>query len=300
MSRFTGLMGNGGFEIDNWLREVRKQIEHYGPSVFPDERACIRFAVEWLSGAAQDWWENCNHSAISSWADFERTIRERYRPQMPEEMARQRLRHLVQRGRVETYINEFLKLVARIPGRSEEDKIFDFKVGLDVALGAKVAAHKPKTLQEAMEVAVQQEPYVTMGARKSAFRTSAGPSYYGDRRAAVSAAPVTQASGAAPMDLNAVEVEDEPQGQDERTAPTANAASAVLQKMLEKMEALEARINTLGTRSVNGADTSARVPGMKAGEISRLQAEGRCFRCKEKGHMKRDCPKSRAQPRLNF
>jgi hypothetical protein len=315
MVRFTGLMGSGGFEIDSWLREVRKQFAHYGGSAFPDDVARIGFAVEWLSGAAQDWWENVDKSATQSWVDFERALRERYRPQMPEEMARQRLRTLVQKGGVQPYCNEFLKLAALIPGRSEEDKIFDFKMGLDRALAAKVAEHKPKTLQEAMEVAVQQEPYVGARSGQGAFRGS--PFFYrssqpsGHARGAV----VPAGNGSVPMDVNAVQgvfgeqqdgaAEEESIGAGGQTPPRAprrENGEEGIKLVLQKMEAMESRLNALsgggGFGRPPAGTPSDRVSGLKPGDISRLQAEGRCFRCKEKGHMKRDCPKGK--PRLNF
>jgi hypothetical protein len=314
MVRFTGLMSAGGFEIDSWLREVRKQFSHYGGTAFPDDVARINFAVEWLSGAAQDWWENADKSAIQSWSDFERALRERYRPQMPEEMARQRLRTLVQKGGVQPYCNEFLKLAALIPNRSEEDKIFDFKMGLDRALAAKVAEHKPKTLQEAMEVAVQQEPYVGARSGHGSFR---GSSFF--YRAPSNTASISRSlgsnssSGSVPMDVNAVhgsENQDAPEEKEPNAAsgfpshrvPKRENGEEVLKLVLQKIESMDSRLNALSGGGNFGAiarpSNVDRVSGLKPGEISRLQAEGRCFRCREKGHMKRDCPKSRQ--RLNY
>ncbi len=34
-----------GYEVDAWLREMRKQFDHYGDSVFPDGAAMVRHAA---------------------------------------------------------------------------------------------------------------------------------------------------------------------------------------------------------------------------------------------------------------
>lgn len=321
MTLFTGLMGSGGFEIDQWLREVNKQFVHFGVRAFPDDRAKIVFAVEWMSGAAQDWWENEDKggNVLSHWDTFVERLRQRYRPQMPAELARQRLRTLTQRGRCETYCNEFLKLVARIPDRAEEDKIFDFKMGLDRPLAAKVAEKQPKTLQEAMEIAVQAEPYVSLrgGVASGHFRSIAfnRPS-----------APVNP--GAAPMEINYAGWEsDTPHSeyQEPQNRTDADAGSALMDNgvkpghpvstdqiqhlMLAKIEAMEGRIQAMQSvfnrPSAGGKASGIRpqsrgnlIPGLSAADVASLQKEGRCFRCKQKGHMKNDCPQ--VQGRLKY
>jgi hypothetical protein len=40
---------------------------------------------------------------------------------------------------------------------------------------------------------------------------------------------------------------------------------------------------------------NARVPGLKYQEMERLMKEGRCFYCREQGHMKQACPKRKAE-----
>ena len=301
MSLFTGLIGNGGFEIDQWLREVQKQFTHFGDKTFPDDRSKIQLAVQWLSGAAQDWWENEDKSGVVDWNSFVERLRHRYRPQMPAELARQRIRTLVQRGRCETYCNEYLKLVSRIPDRSEEDKIFDFKNGLDRPLAAKVAEKQPKTLQEAMEIAVQAEPYVTNrgGVSSSAFRST--PS-------AFIRSSASSSSGAVPMELNAASIDpssvaEESSNDDSVPSTTSShdessSSSDPLRLLLAKIETMESRLHSMQHSSNKGkaGNNKSRnyVPGsLTAADIEKLKKEGRCFRCKQQGHMKNDCPQLR-------
>ena len=279
MEPFYGKLDSYGFAVDSWIRSAEKQFSHYGAAVFSDDTKKIAYAVEWLKDAAQDWWDHEDKTDIHNWKweDFVERLRDRYRPQMPAELARQRLRTLRQRGRVHTYCEEFLRIVQRIPGRSEEDKIFDFKEGLDKQLAAKVAEYKPATLHEAMEIAVRTEPYV------SSFRSNAHNSSHSHRSSFVPASAAS--SGAVPMEVSNVE---------ESHAPNNDP----VQMLLAKMEMLENKINAVSSRPA--PRSSARVPDkLLHEEIERLKAEGRCFRCKQKGHMKSDCPQVRAAQPLN-
>ena len=73
---------------------------------------------------------------------------------------------------------------------------------------------------------------------------------------------------------------------------TATSSSDPLQLLLAKMEALEAKINAVPSRPASRAPD--RVPGrLYHDDIERLKSEGRCFRCKQKGHMKSECPQAK-------
>jgi hypothetical protein len=300
MVTFTGQVGINGFEVDAWLREVHKQFTHYGPAAFPDHAARIKYAVQWLNGAALDWWENEIKSAPSCniWEEFEQRIRDRYRPHMPAELARQRLRQLQQKGHVSSYCNHFLQLVSRIPDKSESDKIFEFKQGLDRAFAVKVAEAKPKTLQEAIDVAVQAAPYITTIGRTGFQQQGRGVSSF-----VPSVQRFSSPSSSVPMDINSVEfgsVEDVDREQQSGSVGH-DPHTVVMQAMLNKMEALEHRLHAMwqpSARASNSKSRADRIPGLSAEDVARLRAEGRCFRCKKTGHMKNECPNS-ASVRLN-
>lgn len=290
MVLFGGRIGVNGFAVDAWLRECGKQFAHFTVTLASDA-AKIRFAVEWLTEDALTWWESEDRSAIQTWDQFGALMRDRYRPQLAEEVARQKLRALKQTGRVSAYCDEYLKLVARIPGRAEADKVFDFKQGLFASLAAKVAEAKPKTLHEAMECAVAAEPYVSgRNGASATYRPFASGSYRGGDRAA--------SSSSAPMDLNAV-AGDEAEAQDE--PPTPSNETSVMHAMLEKIASLEQRLMAMHQGAAGGASRSAaavpnfkgksgRVAGRTVDDIREMQAKQQCFRCGKKGHFKRECP----------
>ena len=321
MSLFNGLMGTNGFAIDQWLRELNKQFAHYGPSHFPDDHSKIKFAATWLTGAALDWWENeerdygATHNGASlmsnSYDYFVERVRDRYRPQLPAELARQRLKTLVQKGRVETYCNAYLTLVAHVPDRSEEDKIFDFRNGLDRALAFKVAEKQPKTLQEAMEIAIQAEPYVTPRSGALNFGNAGNRANFSNPPRSNPGAATN--FGSAPMDLNALALLDLVHGQAEEAAAGTSPSSVepsnsgvinninasptnTMQLLMAKLENMEHRLLAMNQSRPQSSNRSGKrdfVPGLTTDDIASLMKEGRCFRCKQKGHMKSACPQNR-------
>jgi hypothetical protein len=60
--------------------------------------------------------------------------------------------------------------------------------------------------------------------------------------------------------------------------------------LLSKLASMELRLNAIGHRSGAGASRHVAGANFKPGEIAKLMQEGRCFRCKQKGHMKNECP----------
>ena len=290
MSTFNGQMrGIGGYEVDNWLREVKKQFEHYGHAAFPDAPALIRFATQWMVGDALTWWDHEDKSVIVTWEMFEARLRQRYQPHLPEEMARQRLRDLKQTGGVNSYANLYLAIVAHIPKRSEADKIFDFKQGLHPALAAKLAERQPATLQDAIDIVVNVEQFVTGKHRLNQGGYNGRPVYRGG-------AP--SSSSSVPMDINALEQEynEDAYRTEEQAAPTTGPSN---KELLTKIDSLQQHILALQFSSSRGPASrssgpsrlqAGRVPGLSAEDVQRLRKERKCFACKKEGHMKHECP----------
>lgn len=281
----------GGYEIDAWVRDMRVQFSFYGARVFPDDTAKVRHAAMFLKGRAAEWWdaEDKSTGVDSSWDLFVERLRERYRPMQAAVVARERLRRLKQTGTVSAFADVFQKELTPIKDMSASDQIFNFVSGLSsVAVANKVREKEPKTLHEAMDIAVRAEVFLSAG------RFGHGQSHFGGRGAAAA-----NHSATVPMDVNALQAHvenEEQQDSVERGATTDsdNAQSELPAALMAKVEAMvqhrvAAMMQAKGGISFNGAND--RVPGLKASEIEKLRAEGRCFRCKQKGHSKRDCPK---------
>lgn len=278
MELFSGAIGPNGFPVDDFIRRANKQIAHY-PDDFKTDAAKIRFAVEWLDKDALTWWENEDHSAIVTWDAFVAAIRARYRPQLAEEVARQKLRELKQRGRVTTYIDEYLRLLGRIPGRSEADKIFDFKQGLDRALAAKVNDGRPQTLKEAIQLAVASEPYIYARSNMSS-----------NNRPYFRANGVSSSSGSAPMELHAMEAGDQEPSPDQEHDPAVRAMQSKIDALEQRLMAMHHSAPRGGHPAKKSSGKSNHVPGRTAEDIARMRKENVCFRCGKPGHFKNACP----------
>ena len=143
---------------------------------------------------------------------------------------------------------------------------------------------QPATLADAIQEAASRGE-ATLG---FAGRAATGPSHY--------RAGASSSSGSVPMDINHIahgDVEHEENDSAPRfhEEPSAARESA----LLAKLEAMEHRLAALTSKSSSSNfnnKTGDRVPGLRSGDIDRLMKDGKCFRCKQKGHMKRDCPQA--------
>ena len=275
------------FEIDGWVREMKKQFAFYDPSVFPTDESKVRHATFFLKGAAAEWWDTVDKRDASgvdvtaNWDAFVARLRERYRPLQASAIARQRIDALRQKGPVSAYCDLFQKELTPITTMSDEDQIFFFVKGLSSqVVQTKVREKDPSTLHEAMDIAVRAEVYQGKGQIAFGYRSYGASSH----------------SSSAPMDVNAID------GTEETPESPADSASRDMspQQMLAAMEKMfVAALNHQKPKGAGAPSNSAgggnprgdRIPGLKfeKGEIDALRRENRCFKCKQVGHMKGEC-----------
>jgi hypothetical protein len=275
----------GGYEVDAWIRDMKVQFSFYGAREFPDDAAKVRHAAMFLKGRAAEWWESEDKSSgvEASWDAFVERLHHRYRPMQAAVVARERLDRLKQKGTVSAYADLFQKELTPIKDMSASDQIFFFVKGLSsMAVANKVREKSPATLHEAMDVAVRAEAFLGGG--------RASHSSYGSRMAFASGSSGSS-STSAPMDINAIDEEDRAS---EDAADPAAVLMAKVEAMVEHRLAAMFQQKKFGSQGASGSGSGSAkmglVPGLKAADLEKLRAEGRCFRCKEKGHMKRECP----------
>ena len=161
---FTGMASNLGGSVDAYLDDLQLQFDYYGPSEFPTDATKIRLATSYLAKTARTWWTNLPDSdLITTWDAFVNALHHRFRPALPAEVARRRLKDLKQRGNVNSYASLFQQILEYIPDKSDADQVFDFRSGLDKNIAIEVAKKEPKTLHEAIDIAINAEIYVTRG-----------------------------------------------------------------------------------------------------------------------------------------
>jgi hypothetical protein len=273
-SSFNGSMG---FAVDDWISELQQQFAYYGTR-FPDDAAKVRFAVAYLTGAAMHWWEHQTPTTV--WTDFVERLHGRFRPVHAAMLARQKLGKLRQRAgqSVNQYVGLFQNTLTPIVDMGDMDQVHHFVNGLLGPLAAKVWEKHPENLVEAIDAAVSVEAMHNFG-------RSALP--YGHRSSSASSSTNPDA-----MDLNNVEAGEIPEESAENMG-----THALVSQMLNQMSAIELRLNAMSGNGAhrNGAPGGRprrdRIDGLDAATIKKLQAEGKCFRCKQVGHMKNECPK---------
>jgi hypothetical protein len=273
--------GEMGFTVDDWITEMEQQFVFYGNTGFPREEDKIRFALAYLRGSAMNWWkhEADKEAATTSWAEFVKRLHGRFRPVQAAAIARQRLDKLHHKAghSVNAYANAFQVTMTPITDMGPADQVHHFVKGLLPHVAAKVYEKAPKDLRAAIDAAVSAEAMGNFG--RSAAHTA------------------SHSSSSTPMDLNAVEQESHENDSElaASAAATTLSADSVVRALLAKMEAMEHRLLALSAPASkvfdNRGDAGDKVPGLKAEDIDRLRREGKCFRCKQSGHMKRDCPR---------
>ena len=276
----SSFKGDMGFAVDDWISEMEQQFGYYD---IVDPAIRIKMAVASLAGPAIHWWEHePNRGAVNSWELFKARLHARFRPVQAAMVARQRLDKLRQKvgQSVNAYANVFQSTLTPIGDMGAADQVHHFVNGLVPYVAGKVWERHPVDLRSAIDAAVSVE---AMGN----FGRAAGPGGF--------VRPSGASSSSAPMDLNLVGFESKEDAEEPESTPLG--ADSVTSAILAKLESMNLRINALaqggaGAPAGKKGSHGDKVAGLKPGDIDRLRAENRCFRCKKKGHFKRECDSS--------
>jgi len=281
--RFKGVMGAAA---DTWLSALEQQFTYY---VIADDASKLRLGSCNLEGDALLWYNALLPKPLT-WDEFVEALRKRFRPVAAVQVARQHLAKYRQAPgqTVSSYTHGFLTIKAVIDDMSPADQVFQYTNGLLPSIASRVWEKQPATLPDAIQEAASREATLGFSARGGAGQSHFRPS-------------ASSSSGSVPMDINHVALDDEaledPELEPAQRVRFADEPFAMRESaLLAKMEAImEHRLAALSfkTPSSNPSNKSGdRVKGLKSGDIERLMKEGKCFRCKQTGHMKRDCPQA--------
>jgi len=253
--------------IESWLFSVEQYFDLTG---LPDGLRRVQYAGSLLRGPALVWFRTmCStqgHLAfISTWVLFCRELRANFCPTNLTKLARDRLAYLRQTGSsVRDYVRDFRAVCLEIPLLSADERLDRFTRGLKPHIRREVELREPTTFEEAVRLAEKFD-----SAQRSVFPSSNSSSSSSSGGRALGPRRYEQSyNGPAPMDLNAIQ-----------RSP---------------------RHQQGGLRSAPGRSPSPSRPrlgrgGLTPEEKAKLTAEGRCFYCKETGHMLDSCPKRLSQ-----
>jgi len=303
--------GEVGFMVDQWLRHLVKLFD-FKTEDFPTDESRILYAVMFFQGAAMDWWDQIpgeEKDTIVTWEKFVEVLHSRFRPMQAAMLARVRLTSLKQTGAVPAYVNLFLRELTPISDMSMADQIFNFRAGLKPNIAQKVLEKLPKTLHEAMDIAVLADAH---------SNKMSAPQYNYSNRSTNSGNSTTRMSApssADSMDLSNVNYDNhddyhvKPPGIHEEVesfpSPMASISSVNNEVMKEfhrmktelkkyQVQAEVSAINSSSTSSSTGSNRSDRVQVSKA-EFDHCFANRLCLKCKKPNHRAADC-RSKYQP----
>lgn len=302
---------------EQWVVEVERYFSAAGISENDSRRVLL--ASTYLKEGASIWYTSVvssnELSNNATWNEFKVLFLRRFRPLAASRIARAKIRLLKHHRRVVGYAEEFQKLMQQIPDMSVADQIEFFSGGLQRHIAVEVDREQPKSLHEAMEIATRVE-LIMNGRNAYGGSAAVGKGYYGG-----SGGSSGKSSGSAPMDLSAVEGDCDFVYADEvgsaghplNLLATAAGSNATTGKMnsnhIQEVAAATATavVNAMNYRGGlsswrggqrrpfrgggRGGQGGRGVPGLSKDEYDRLSKEGKCFRCKEGGHLARNCPK---------
>lgn len=302
-SNFTGTRS---VNVDAWLFEM---VSYLDVCSVPDAQR-LSVASSYLKDAALQWWLGQSRlpdgERPRNWVTFTAALRERFQPLAASRTARAQLRALRQGNMsVAEYSNKFYTLVNLITDMGEADQIETFTSGLRPSLAREVDLREPRTLQSAMTSAQKVELLLeNRNSYASTTTTSIRPSGYVPTPSASSTTPAST-----PMELGNVNIESEEQFIDEiqqeyeqylihgdEYQPSYEDWSDGNQ-IEENEEAKEEAEQLQAIQRGNPTGNRHSAPFLSKEEFTRCMKEGLCLRCKQPGHVARNCSLPRPPPR---
>jgi hypothetical protein len=241
-------------KVDQFLIQLRRYLVLANLTTNISDQRQVEYAAQFLTGEALVWFENVQKSGVPivSFLEFETKVRAHFIPYGTEKIARTKLRQLQQTGSVQAYSTLFMQTVTHCRDMHVADQVEQYVAGLKGNVYREVVLKDLRTLQEVMDYAVFVEARFQHH-RDGGFRS------FRDRftpssgpRHSGSGTAVTASSSSVPMDLSAIE--------DHHEVDLNAMNGQVLKKLTDA-------------------------------ERDQLRRQGKCFRCRQSGHISRDCPK---------
>jgi|YelNatPaOPRAMG01_1025707.scaffolds.fasta_scaffold20620_1 hypothetical protein len=234
-----------------WLYRMQKYLELTREPL----DTWVEWAVTFFDNQATKWWRNLVDPPVD-WDEFGERFLQAFRPVNLIRNARHRLYDLKQTGSVYQYIRAFREICLDIPDLSEPERLHNFTRGLKQAVRVRVELQQPRNIEEAESIAALADDIVWNSRQRNfQFRYNSHVPTQGIRTN-------YQHGGPVPMEIDAMEEQEVIYEEDDPA------------ELLQMMQ---------GQKNIQGQLTDT----LRA----RLLREGRCFYCREVGHLALNCPK---------
>jgi Retrotransposon gag protein/Zinc knuckle len=252
--------GRADENLDAWLRDASAMVEFQGLGA---ELQAVKWMALYLKGDAQEWWQGGVKSGVTTVAELDQALHQRFQPPQSAQVARTLVAATKQGGDgVAAYASRFQSAAAKVPGgMTAAEQVFAFTNGLRHALAVEVVKQGCATLQDAIQGAIMQESLArTQAGAGTGGRPKGGASLNASLSALDTGAPDPETGGA-----------DEP---------------VWLPVLLSAIHAMGAG---RGGRGAGSSGAGGKRPRLSPGEQRRRRDNGLCFNCGQKGHSVRAC-----------
>ena len=262
--------GEGGIVLDKWINSATIAREFFTGM---DEASAVAWLAPALEDAALDWfiaYRTQHGSPPKSPQSLFAGLRVRFQPVNAKETARRDLDALRQnKDSVNDYTTKFRRLIALLPGETEDSQIYQYRRGLMRAIEDRImqVEPQPSSLEATIALATRVE---------GRWRANHGGT-----------------EGAAPIHLDA-----------DMSAQLSALVDAAVQRGFQSTSQSTQRHESRQDRGANkraGGKTMAQHFGLSK-EVTRKRFDGGlCMHCGVTGHIRRECPDLKAgkPPRLN-
>jgi hypothetical protein len=254
---------------DRWL----KDMERYLKVSRIEESRWVLHSIAYLRESASTWvdiLETTDGFSSMIWADFCKLFIDRFRPLEASRTARSILKTIRQRTSVDEYNNRFRDQIKYCSDMAMEDQLLAYMGGLKPDIESELYRQDPTTLEEAMRLAVRMDMRLFIRNRERNSNTRNNSNSHSNNNGARTSFPRSSqqhTSGSAPMDLSSMgqdNHENEAGSDSETSSGTGTGATYAM--------------------------TKGPTPNLSSEEYARCRKAGICFRCKQKGHISRNCP----------
>ncbi len=224
--------------------------------------AYVTFAATYMRDQARIWWSSMSQEDKIKNQDFyvfRKTLLEKYRPVNQQRTARTQLKTLKQLNSVTSYNNAFSNVIQLINDMSLADKLDNYLNGLKVQIQEKLITEEFTSLSDAMNAAARIDTLLYSKRNGNSFNPN-----YGNNNGFNKQKHGNQQAAA---EVNNVQTWS--------MGPTENNGN---QGSFSPMNEVNATIN------------SAKLTQLTSEQRDQLKREGRCFKCRQYGHMVTTCP----------